>query len=834
MIMNQVAPPGYMVVPPEPKWPRRSSSKLSQNKVVVHFSDSDFESDSTEPRITTLPVRPHLQRRSTSESQLSTILRSTSQRLKIVKRNSLTRTLSTFRQLPGWPPSHRLPDLPCIEPKEKRRSLNRLNCAESVGSSVNESCLEPSPCLDKKSSKILGHIDLRRERSPTPSAGSDDSLCATQTPDLVIPAQLTSPNKRSLRHEQRHRMSISKGSRDLTAIIRKNSRASIVILGDRKADEEQTVFSTPHRISLASDPFYSSVKSSKPVFPKTKVPDTRPLYVRKSTFGQEATAERPLSYTSPLQNISGNAQSPLKRTDSMDTVMNNSPERNPFQWSPQEALQTRAPSASPKQHGSRRKGHKRSNVIRISNLPRPRSALSTEVVPEEPEDEASQRRYSLPLRGVSEPPKSPRPLPSIWSSRNFSMRPPTSATFSPTLTVPELARQLRDSSPTFGEVDTPSIYSPTLSVCNYYREASDSENEFFNSKRASAAERKLRRHGGNYSIEFPVEVESLVSFSPPPLIIAKPWESPPKSPPSRPLPSITASSAGLMHPKSPSPAPPLLTMPIPGHLTGPRPEPSKRSLDFSSSPRDVATSIGILRRMNSEVSQYSVAPSVTDDGSPTLPAHQSRLSFDEHVDQERGRTRASKNYLSMGQSPPKPRERRVAVKRDSHRIYKERRQRRMNEESLKSDDLTPVREISSPATGSNAASIQNLRFPTISSEGNTGATPPKHLQKSSPITDARWSDAMRTPALSSVRRESAMEHPSPQTPPKWGRGNRDLGVGLIGSKATLIDGQENNENGRQLGRPESLGLYDQDGFLKSSPAKDRLEASAERLGSYVM
>jgi hypothetical protein len=845
MILNQVAPPGYMVVPPEAKWPRRSSSKSAQSKVLVHFPDSDLEPDSTTSDFTTILSRPKIQRRSTSESQLSTILRSTSQRLKVVQRNSLTRTLSTFKQLPGWPPSHDLPDLPRMEPRECREGVKEAHYVDSVGSSIYDSYLESSPFIERRASELMRRAGSKRGRSPTPSNGSDDSLCGNQTPDLVIPALLSSPSKRNGRREQRHRMSISRGSKDLTAIIRQNSRASIGILGDRKSAEENRIFSSPHRISLASDPFYSSVKSSKPVFPKTQIPDARPFYVRKATFGQEATTERPPGYTSPLRDVSGNAQSPLRRNESMETVMNNTLEHNPFQWSPQEAMQsTRAATTSPKRNEARRKGHKRSNVIRMSNLPRPQSIISVNVVPEEPEEKSSRHRFPLPFRppvGIFEPTKSTRPLSSLSlnNNRGLSVRPPTSATFNPSLTVPEPTTRSRDNSPTLGEVDIPNIYSPALSVCNYYTEASDSENEFFQSKKLSAAALKLRRHGHSYSADFPGDVRKLISFPPPPGPATGAPVPPPNSPPSRPLPSITTSAAGLVPSKASSPAPPLLTMPIPGHLTGPRPEPTKRIRNIYSPSRDsLQTSIGMLRRMNSDISQtshYSMASVITENGSPGLPAHKAHLSNNDLEDQERGRSRGSKHYFSLGQTPPGARR-----KRDSHRIYKERRLRRMNNETLNSDatDLAPVRETSNPATGSNALGITNLRFPTISSSGGIGPTPPKApLHASSSYSEGgRWSDATPVPVVNSVRRESKMEHPSPQTPPKWGWGNKGLGIGLVGVKANSMDGQENSETGRGSGRPESNGLYDQDGFLKSPAEKEKMEAGSGggRLRSFVM
>ena len=259
--------------------------------------------------------------------------------------------------------------------------------------------------------------------------------------------------------------------------------------------------------------------------------------------------------------------------------------------------------------------------------------------------------------------------------------------------------------------------------------------------------------------------------------------------------------------------------------------------------------------MNSEVSHYSTTSSPSDTNSPTLH-YRGSVSSLEQLEQRRRSRPSSKHYLSLGSSNLVPTEdkiakvkQRVIEKRDSHRVYKERRKRRNEEVEREDVDLTPVKEVSSPATGANALGIVGLRFPTLSREGTNGPTPPRETQvgivRSEEVTptkglgvrvveldgadidlgagEGRWSGAMSKPQHEVIRRESRMEHPSPKTPPKWGLGLG--GMWLAGQR--LLDGdKENSESG---GRPQSLGLYDQEGFLKSSPEREAARAEKERV-----
>lgn len=874
MTPSPVAPPGYVVE--ELKWPKRSSSKLLRRKRSISQEEERSQSPSEDLCVPAKTPQRLLHRRSTSENQLSTILRSTSQRLKAAHRRSLTRTMSALGRYPGSPPMERPPTPLGKHATESREALISKRFAESVAGSLHDSYRTRSLSPRKE---VLGkgfQPAPPRANSPTPSGESRDSLCGTKTPDLVIPASLTSPSKHGLRGERRHKMQISTGSaKDISMMIHNDSRPSLEAIGGQDAPEHKNILAMPHRISLASDPFYSAVKCSKPILPNTQIQGPRPqppLYIRKATFGQEATAQRPANFCSPLQDVSGNAQ-PTRNSQTESSML--SPAPNPFQWSPQEAMQTRATQTSPiaKRSGSRRKGHKRSNVVRMSNLPRPPSTV--DIVHEE-RDEDSPLRFESPSQPAIrrlEPMKSSSRPTSSASSRALSTRPPSSAVFNPSLRIPGLVARSEDNSPTLGleDIRNDGVYSPTLSVCNYYVESGGgSEDEFFSCTnpivQAGKSTIKARR---NYSTElslFPThqsqqeQQDKLISFplpsltrSPPPLL----------TPSSRPLPSIDFSMLGVqLQSSSAAAAPPLLTISTPTHLTGPRSEPSKINRSDQSPLRNsVKTSIGMLRRMNSEVSHCS-SPADSNN-SPVLPDHHSSLSCDDEFE-ERGRTRGSRHYLSLGSLAPKQDKarQRFVGKRDSHRVYKERRERR-NEEMERDEDgekeLTPVKEVSSPATGANALGITNLRFPTLSREGTNGLTPPRDSiftknaeradgtpSKNSNLTPSkdetpRWSDAMTKPAHSVIRRESKMEHPSPQTPPKWGFGLGAMGLAGQRSRGEVEGDKENAKEGGGKGRPDSLGLYDSEGFLRSSPDREaaRLEREREmrdvkRLSGFVM
>jgi hypothetical protein len=99
------------------------------------------------------------------------------------------------------------------------------------------------------------------------------------------------------------------------------------------------------------------------------------------------------------------------------------------------------------------------------------------------------------------------------------------------------------------------------------------------------------------------------------------------------------------------------------------------------------------------------------------------------------------------------------------------------------------------------------------------------------VNEIRWSDAMIRHPLQVTSRQSKWEYPSPQLPPqcRWEMESKimpDLtsedgpGKENIGDENTIAMQLKpsiyGNWNGNH-GRPDSLGLYDSEGFLKSSP-----------------
>lgn len=158
--------------------------------------------------------------------------------------------------------------------------------------------------------------------------------------------------------------------------------------------------------------------------------------------------------------------------------------------------------------------------------------------------------------------------------------------------------------------------------------------------------------------------------------------------------------------------------------------------------------------------------------------------------------------------------------RDSHDIFNDHRLRRMQCDFTEAE-LKTVREVASPPMVPNSPNALNFQFLVFPSTGSTEVNGEEEMD-GTPIKGKRWSDAMTKPVVESVRRESRMEYPSPKTPPIFHWDDKDLGAELAGKNGTVFTGDGRSRiEGLSPGRPESLGLYDEDGFLKSSPFKMR-------------
>jgi hypothetical protein len=197
MTIKQIAPPADIVE--EPKWPERTYSRASSTKISLSTDESSLQILSQSPSTdiyesASITQKPMLKQRSASENHLSTILWSTSQRLKYLQRQSFTWTLTSLRRVPAPPPQKRLPT-PTKGLTESHEALIEPDRSDFAHSSASSSYITRTPSLQKQIPRSAGQAPPKRGESPMPSTGSDDSLCGIQTPDLAIPGLLTSPSR---------------------------------------------------------------------------------------------------------------------------------------------------------------------------------------------------------------------------------------------------------------------------------------------------------------------------------------------------------------------------------------------------------------------------------------------------------------------------------------------------------------------------------------------------------------------------------------------------------------------------------------------------------------
>lgn len=880
--LNQVAPPGY-IISSDPKRPKRTYSRTSRNKVSVSSEDSPY---TVEPSPSAGPYKPISRpRRANSENQLSTILRSTSQRLKEARRKSLSRTLTAVNRVPGGSGVHPL-QTPTRHASESREVLVEPQPAASTYESFREKYIMRTPSPGKRVPRLAGQAQSKRKSIPSLSAESDDSLCIKDLPEVVLPSPLTSPSKRFEHFQSRNITRESTDlSKDAVSHSHKDDQTAVLPLG--REDTNHNDFSPfgQYQNTVSNDPFYTSVPIRKPLPPTNPVDlSPRPLYIRKTTFGQETALQKSTNSTSPLKDISGNRQSPPKsgQPQTASTRLSQEVSSNPFQWSPKES--TRRHSTSPSRSEARRKkGHKRSKVIRMSNLPR---LSNVSIVPEEPDEDSSLFDASKSTKRVNQQSQSPSPRLDS-SSQRFSIRPPSSPVFDPRVTVSQPMPEETTDSPTLGR----NYFSPTLTTTNYYSEQT-SEDEFFKStrliKRSTSTTRKWRESSISPNVSPVSKLHEMISFpmedmeelsknakaralSPNSEIVRALEDriTPPMTPPNSSSPVLSAYSG--------------FAAPIPGHLTGPRAQSPKRyTLHKPPTNKDLRSSIVALRRMNSEVSFSGSPNSLYSNPSNIYSEIETRRRTPGSSPSRTSNTkpppnRASKHYLFLGASNSTKQQRtgnRDLNRRISRGRSPQQRQRLPKVDS--EDDFSSMGISSTLASDKPPVGSVELEFPIQSNasmpNSRTNEEKGDLPEVASSMSTDSWTDSIPKPPLKSARRESQIQYLSAIDPSKRGW-RRESKVAITDASKASDEGKENAKdiNGDRsppssasgsdgksspvtlprlrndpmawettekkawgsrlnpaLPTPDSPGLYDAQGFLRSSPDRDDLKSNVPK------
>jgi hypothetical protein len=580
---------------PQPTLSRPSSYTRGHDDRPIQWSGHSAKSS-----ITSLK-RPSSTRKSVSDNQLTSILRSTSQRLKEAHRQPLSRSLSVMSQVSGAPPTTQPPSPPGGHRGESREALiepDNVSLIDSARSSVLNSISQtPSPqkMALQTPDKTGGN---KKGASPAASEKSEpDGLCPPKTPDVFIPAALTSPSKRGPRADQRYKITVSStdgsSARVYKARVYKDDRHSLLAEGGSGISYD---IHSSNEIDSASDPFLFADLRVKTASKSKSIRGPRPLIRRQDAAEQSLKSNGRETLPSLLRIVSGNQKSPTKSTLVPSDLMGPTQE-NPFQWSPQFS-----PLLSPGQKptGIKPKGHQRHRTVRLSHISRPASVA---VVLEEPEN------GSAPPRIDSNQSKIP------------SSRPPSVPIFEPFLA---------------SKISSDRSHSATMSVYDYCSSggAFPSENLVIPgpSRSPTRSIKKSRRRGCNFSID----VTRARDIAPLEATTSNPWSDrslqTPKSAPAQFLNFDISKDATAL---------PTFT----SRLCGPTSPPP------SAASNSVTASVSLLRRMNSQVSTYSTASLFSDysNGSPTIP----ELRGGGQSPTKRG-SEGTKNYLRIGVKTPNP------------------------------------------------------------------------------------------------------------------------------------------------------------------------------------
>lgn len=427
---------------PSPTWPPRTHSKMPRSY------------DSVLARTQLHPVRPcpkaaelsrqaskrFKDRGSSPEYNLTSILRSTSQRL-----STVSRTRSILDQSPGAPPTQKLPTLP--QPSTgpgKSETIAHDSRDESVNSSVLDMFARAS-CTPKLQARSSGSAWLPQRNGHDSMSTAVDSLLQCDSPDLMTMA-LTSPSRHAQSMRRSHMWTTAVDS--LGAMDEYHQRQASggshrhqrQVSGGSHDEERQPRIPSIGFATMDIPIFHESAKSST----------IRPV---------------PLSPPEKLQ------RTPTKASPRNNQLPKDTPSV-PFQWSPDLEKKLKARNSFRNSHrvGGKKQGHKRSKVVRMSGLPR---VSSISVVTEETDDDATTATGDSPT--------------SVYS-KTFSDRtpmPPSVPTFNPVLKSNRPSAQ----------------YSSTMSVFDYYTDASeDTTDEPFNKADGNdGTDRKARRKGSDVS-----------------------------------------------------------------------------------------------------------------------------------------------------------------------------------------------------------------------------------------------------------------------------------------------------------------------------------------------
>jgi hypothetical protein len=575
---------------PQPTLSRPSSYTRGHNDRPIQWSGH-----STKSSITSLK-RPSSTRKSVSDNQLASILKSTSQRLKEAHRRPLSRSLSVMSQVSGAPPTTQPQSPPGGHRGESREALiepDNVSLIDSVRSSVLNSISQtPSPqkmalqTPDKTGGNKKGASPATSEKS------GPDGFCPPKTPDIFIPATLTSPSKRGSLADQRYKITVSSTDGSSTMAY-KDDRRSLLAEGGSGVSYD---IHSSNGIGPASDPFLITDLRAKTASKSKSIRGPRPLIRRQDVVEQSLESNGREALPSPLRIVSGNQKSPTKSTLALSDLTRPTQE-NPFQWFPQ--FSPLLPLGQ-KPTGIKPKGHQRHRTVRLSHISRP---ASVGVVLEEPENGSTPPRI--------DPNQSKIP----------SNRPPSIPVFEPFLA---------------SKISSDRSYSATVSVYDYYSSggAFPSENLIIPglSQSPTPSTKKSRRRGCNFSIDV-TRARDIALLD---ATTSSPWSDsslqPPKSAPAQFLNSDISKDTTTL---------PAFT----SRLCGPTSPPPPAVSD------SVTASVSLLRRMNSEVSTYSTASLFSDysNGSPTIP----ELRGGGRSPTKRG-SEGTKNYLSIGVKTPSP------------------------------------------------------------------------------------------------------------------------------------------------------------------------------------